>query len=397
MDALAYLLDRVYMMTAIPMRVFWQEGTVDFRKGYPDDADPISLQKWDEIKTPLTAKMPTIVSDKEHLYYGAIAEEETKCVIVLGPVSTGKFSKEKQHRLAKSFNVSYEDFYIIEKTLTELSASLALLFFFLKGRTVNESDIIGHNSNAEIKPIATGEYVRYLIQNAEAEIERIAYSDEIRYIHNVVNGKFSENTPMLRKLKPERVGNIAINPLKKMEYMICTSIVLVSRAAIGEGVDAMLAYSTSDLFMQRLERCRDENDMYKVNSDMQKEFAGLVKKSREIRSKSTYVEKCKVYVSTNLTKPFSLDDIAAKVGVNKSYLSRKFTEEMDMGIKQYSMMKRIEAAADVIKYSDVELVNISEALCFSSQSHFGKMFKRFMGVTPQNYRNKERLIDLPNV
>jgi transcriptional regulator GlxA family with amidase domain len=67
---------------------------------------------------------------------------------------------------------------------------------------------------------------------------------------------------------------------------------------------------------------------------------------------------------------------------------------MGMGIQQYAMIKRVETAADMLRFSDESILAVSNYLCFSSQSHFGKIFKDQMGVTPQKYRDKYKLIDL---
>jgi len=48
----------------------------------------------------------------------------------------------------------------------------------------------------------------------------------------------------------------------------------------------------------------------------------------------------------------------------------------------------------MLRFSDTDLPSISSYFCFTSQSHFGQIFKQFKGVTPQNYRNKEKVIDV---
>ena len=41
----------------------------------------------------------------------------------------------------------------------------------------------------------------------------------------------------------------------------------------------------------------------------------------------------------------------------------------------------------LLKYSEASLTEISEYLCFSSQSHFGKVFKVHKNMTPKQYRD----------
>jgi transcriptional regulator GlxA family with amidase domain len=69
-------------------------------------------------------------------------------------------------------------------------------------------------------------------------------------------------------------------------------------------------------------------------------------------------------------------------------------QEMKMGIKHYSLMKRIDAAANMLRFSDKDISDIASYFCFASQSHFGQIFKQYKGVTPQSFREKERIIDV---
>jgi AraC-like DNA-binding protein len=394
-DTFFYFLERIFIMTAIPIRCYNADGVEIFRRGYSFEQDPFRSPNQALRERLDISPLPILEYEEDLFVYGALKDDAGN-LVVFGPITTAKLSNDKVRLFTKNRGIKEDGFYIVSKTLIELSSALAMVFFHLTGKVAIEHEIIANSANTAVRTVDISDYVKYIVENSDVDIGRLTYSDELRYVHNVINGTPENISDMAYKYIPDRAGNIANSPLKKMEYMICTSITLISRAAIREGLDSMLAYTISDLYLQRLEQCRTEGDMYKVNSEMQRAYAELIKKAKEIRSKSTHVERCKVYIANNLTKPFTLDDIADEVGINKSYLSRKFTEEMKMGIKHYTMLKRIEAAANVLKFSDIDIIRISEALCFSSQSHFGKVFKQFMGVTPQSYRNKEGLIDVSN-
>ncbi|MFR8019983.1 MAG: helix-turn-helix domain-containing protein [Mediterraneibacter gnavus] len=75
------------------------------------------------------------------------------------------------------------------------------------------------------------------------------------------------------------------------------------------------------------------------------------------------------------------------MGVSESHLSRIFKKETGESIQKYSMHMRIERAENLLKYSEASLTEISEYLCFSSQSHFGKVFKVYKNMTPKQYRD----------
>ena len=54
----------------------------------------------------------------------------------------------------------------------------------------------------------------------------------------------------------------------------------------------------------------------------------------------------------------------------------------------YILKFRVKRAANLLKYSDATLSEISDYVCFNSQSHFGSVFKEYMKMTPRQYREK---------
>ena len=57
-----------------------------------------------------------------------------------------------------------------------------------------------------------------------------------------------------------------------------------------------------------------------------------------------------------------------------------------MSVMEYITRKRIQAAENMLKYSEYSCLAISDYLCFSSESHFIQVFRRYTGLTPKRYR-----------
>ena len=81
-----------------------------------------------------------------------------------------------------------------------------------------------------------------------------------------------------------------------------------------------------------------------------------------------------------------MTDIARFVGFHPYYLARRFKEETGQSIKEYIRDAKIAEAKSLLKYTNMSLSEISEALAFSSQSYFTETFKRVVGLTPGQYR-----------
>ena len=76
----------------------------------------------------------------------------------------------------------------------------------------------------------------------------------------------------------------------------------------------------------------------------------------------------------------------AALFLSRSRLSTRFKAETGKNLSDYIAEERIEEAKRLLVYTDKSLSAVSAYLCFSSQSHFSRTFKKFTGRTPADYR-----------
>jgi AraC family transcriptional regulator len=82
----------------------------------------------------------------------------------------------------------------------------------------------------------------------------------------------------------------------------------------------------------------------------------------------------------------TLGHIATSVGVHPIHLARGFRRFRRCSIGEYIRQLRIEHACHKLCASDSSMAAIASAAGFSDQSHFSRTFKRFMEMTPAQYR-----------
>ena len=100
------------------------------------------------------------------------------------------------------------------------------------------------------------------------------------------------------------------------------------------------------------------------------------------------VIQCMEYIDLHLHIPIRLAELAEHVKLNPSYLSVLFKKETGIPVSEYVLNRRIDAAKNMLLYSEYFSSQISEILAFSSQSHFTKAFKANTGQTPKQFRNE---------
>lgn len=96
------------------------------------------------------------------------------------------------------------------------------------------------------------------------------------------------------------------------------------------------------------------------------------------------------FIQRNYQKPIGLLHIADAVGVNCSYISRKFKQECGQGVVEYLNTFRIKKAKILIENGGRTIKEVAEEVGFSNYNYFFKVFKDYLGMTPLTYERYYR-------
>jgi AraC family transcriptional regulator len=94
------------------------------------------------------------------------------------------------------------------------------------------------------------------------------------------------------------------------------------------------------------------------------------------------------FIEENLEGDLSLHRLAEEVGISALYLARAFRAAVGQSPHQYILGRRIERARDLLRNTDLPVVDVALAVGFSSQSHLAHWFLRHVGVSPAAYRKQ---------
>ena len=92
------------------------------------------------------------------------------------------------------------------------------------------------------------------------------------------------------------------------------------------------------------------------------------------------------YIKHNYNHEVSLDDIAKSCNISKSECCRSFKRILNMTPFEYLMEYRILKASEELAKNDKSISNIAISNGFNGTSYFGKVFKKYIGSTPSEYR-----------
>jgi AraC-like DNA-binding protein len=85
----------------------------------------------------------------------------------------------------------------------------------------------------------------------------------------------------------------------------------------------------------------------------------------------------------------SLVQIASRFYISKSYLSRIFKEITGFTINEYINIARIKKAKHLLHHSEYTITEISFKIGYESITYFERVFKKFVGISPNQYRKSK--------
>ena len=102
------------------------------------------------------------------------------------------------------------------------------------------------------------------------------------------------------------------------------------------------------------------------------------------------LQKIKNYLDENFQKKISLDLIAEKFFISKYHVSRNFKNTYGITIVNYTIAKRITHAKELLRFTDMQIDEISRTCGIEDSSYFNKVFRKTEGMTASEYRKKWR-------
>lgn len=379
-----YLYTKISIMTNI--KIFEWDCETDEISCYgvlAEQSNPLILSE--ELRELLknrimNQKTPVIYQDENKVIFCGMREKMTK-MLLLGPICIEDMSYVEIHRYCKAYQIENEQCPPKLK-LQNLLALLELLSYIKIEEKYEDEEILDANGLIEKQEIGLEADVRIDIE----DIYHHTYQEEVKTMDYIREGNLEEVVGAV-ELLASTAGKLSENEIRNERNLGICSITLAKRAAIEGGAAPAKAYKLSDLYINKIDQCKRMTEIFEYRKRSLYDFAKLVVEEREKRANSRYTEQCKEYIRKYYHQKICIPDIAEALGVSESHLSRIFKKETGESIQKYSMHMRIERAENLLKYSEASLTEISEYLCFSSQSHFGKVFKVYKNMTPKQYRD----------
>ena len=219
-------------------------------------------------------------------------------------------------------------------------------------------------------------------------IER-AYQAENQFMEAIQQGRIHRAELMLSNFTRNALEN-RTTPLRNIKNYSIILNTLMRKAVEKGGVHPIQIDRLSSEFARRIESTSALEEFMDLWQDMARKYCLLVR-SRATTSYSQLVQYIIARVDYDLTADLSLKANAEALNVNASYLSALFKRETGSTLTDYVNRKRVEHAVYLLASTDLPISAVAQRCGIQDDNYFTKIFKKYVSVSPKQYRQHSRL------
>ncbi|RPF47255.1 two-component system response regulator YesN [Hydrogenoanaerobacterium saccharovorans] len=217
--------------------------------------------------------------------------------------------------------------------------------------------------------------------NKTAEIDLYSMANKLMTV--LQNGSQSDLEKNLENITSALI--FKDNILSKAKEQIYRLIILTIQEIKDSIPSFQIEDGLSNLSMNNIMTITDGKELKYYFKMTINNLAWLVNQQKNAGT-SAIIQQALTYIETSYNKDIFLDDIADSLGITPFYLSKIIKKQTGKNFTDLVAEKRISKAKELLTVSK-SIKEITYEIGFNSQNYFTKIFKKYVGVTPSEYKN----------
>lgn len=389
MMTIEQLCQHIIYLVHTPIHVYDENG--EQLEVYIDNGEQQDVLGCDEsLKKLLLGKKkqeyPMLHLEFQKIIYGIIYGEGK--TYILGPCALGRDEVSATQYLIRAHGLDAgKPYHVHLVALDYFCEMIAMLFEALTGKMIGRIEIAWHCFCDEEFEYGLKDKVHNVFREMkESTAVHNPYSQEQREQAAIRNGDLKALYASFEETYVGKIGTLSHNPLRQAKNIGIVLTSIACRSAIAGGLIPETAFSMSDAYIQKIEEVKNEVEAYALIRQIEVEYCRAVRDLSVMSGGNQIVQRCKELIFQNLYGRITSQQLAEQLEITPSYLSRLFMKEEGVKLTDFIAQKKIEAAQAQLRFSDMSYAEMAVSLGFVSQSHMGQVFKKWVGITPKQYR-----------
>jgi AraC-like DNA-binding protein len=181
------------------------------------------------------------------------------------------------------------------------------------------------------------------------------------------------------------IYHVGGNRLELLKSLTLELVVMIYRAAVEAGARPTELLGMNYDCVRRLAPITDEVQLCHWLTDMLERLMDGIREYRD-QPNMVLLQQALRYMEQHLHRDLSRDEVARVACLSPGHFSHLLRRKVGHSFRELMMAYRMNRAAEALRRSCRSVAEIAVACGFNDPSHFGKAFRRRMGMTPLAYR-----------
>jgi two-component system, response regulator YesN len=257
----------------------------------------------------------------------------------------------------------YPDILLVKKSFEEANKALKSKFIIGKGSIIHINNIVSREEEKGLYP-----------ENEEKKV-----LDSLLYTLDLSSQNMAEH--LIQSFVNSSNGDTRLIYSFCLEFLI--QLGRCMRTLSGDS-DKTLDLETGETQIKSCKTIHELRDW--LTSTLEKCITRIsaMRKAKEYDA----IHEAKNYIDANYAEDLTLNKVASKVYMSPTYFSAQFKNKTGENFCDYLSKLRMQNAAKLLMDNQTKTYEISEAVGYKNPRYFSDAFKRYYGLTPSEYREK---------
>jgi YesN/AraC family two-component response regulator len=203
------------------------------------------------------------------------------------------------------------------------------------------------------------------------------------------NAILTGNVEIVREVasKSEQIKDLKIlldEDLNIIKLYVASNISSFVETAERNGLPKDVAEVEKKKYFTKIADCNSKNELANLNFGIVEDLINAMNRY-SMKKYSPIVKLSIEYIHNNKFKFLYAKDVSSAIKVNRSYLSKKFKDEVGENITDYIHRVKMDFAIELMESNIYKYNEIAELLGYANYSYFSRVFKKLHGKTPNEY------------